>query len=303
MTKVITLLCLIACLAYGQKKNDTQSLRVADSLFLAGKYDNAIPIYEAVVKKASPKATAQTWYRLGFANHQLKRYARAISAYSEVEKLNSRFQGLHVNFSRALSANGEVDKAVGQLDSALAIGFGNHKLLEQDPEFDRMRQSSGFAARRDRAYANSHPCVELAAARAFDFWLGEWDVFVTSNMNVKAGVNRITMQSGTCVLLESWESQGAHAGVSINYYDPTNGKWQQKWAGSGQDILEFYDGEYVDGAMRFKWEGTNPDGTRYPGKLTFTNFADGRVRQHSQRSTDGGKTWVDVYDFTYVRQK
>ena len=119
-------------------------------------------------------------------------------------------------------------------------------------------------------------------------------------MNVKAGFNRITQVSGGCVILESWESAGPHNGVSINYFEPRSGKWNQKWAGSGQDILEFYEGEYRDGAMRFKWDGVNPDGSKFMGKLTFTNVAPGKVIQHSQRSDDGGKTWQDVYNFTYI---
>jgi hypothetical protein len=103
--------------------------------------------------------------------------------------------------------------------------------------------------------------------------------------------------------MENWESQGPHNGVSINYYDPANGKWKQKWAGSGQDIMEFYDGQYMDSIMRFKYDIVNADGTVKPGMLEFTNMESGNVRQHFQRSDDGGKSWQTVYDFTYVRRK
>ncbi|MEW6208480.1 MAG: hypothetical protein AB1631_08935 [Acidobacteriota bacterium] len=38
-------------------------------------------------------------------------------------------------------------------------------------------------------------------------------------------------------------------------------------------------------------------------RLTFFNLGADRVRQFSERSTDGGKTWAVGYDFTYIRKK
>ena len=34
--------------------------------------------------------------------------------------------------------------------------------------------------------------------------------------------------------------------------------------------------------------------------LTFSKLPDAKVRQLSERSTDGGKTWITEYDFTYA---
>jgi hypothetical protein len=175
-------------------------------------------------------------------------------------------------------------------------------VLENDPEFDNLRKTPGFKVVRDSIFGIAFPCLKNPKAREFDFWLGDWDVYVTANLNIKAGFNRITQASGGCVIVENWESAGPHSGMSINYFEPRTAKWQQKWAGSGPDIIEFYDGEYSDRAMRFKWEGVNPDGTKFMGKLTFTELAPGKVTQHSQRSNDGGKTWQDVYNFTYIRR-
>lgn len=216
---------------------------------------------------------------------------------AEAQKINSLLK-----MAKTYSAKGDVASAKQRLDSAIALGFGNTKVLAEDPDFENLRKSKFYQSLADRAYANSHPCANLPAAHAFDFWLGEWDVYLTSNRAIKTGTSHITSQSGGCVILESWESQGPHTGVSINYFDPTNGKWKQKWAGSSQDITEFYDGEYSEGIMTFKSDGLNPDGTTNVGKLTFTKMPTGEVRQHSQSSNDGGKTWTDVYDFIYVRR-
>jgi hypothetical protein len=303
MNRLIILSVLLATSAYAhpQKKVEKDPLAVADSLFLKGSYKDAVPMYERALKVPANSTQAQTWFRLGSCHHNLKDYPKAIEAYRKAEKLNGRMPALLVNMARALSFSGDVKAATVALDSAVALGFGNHKLLDSDPEFANLRKDAGFPALRARVYATSHPCEGNELAHQFDFWIGEWDVVPTANPNVKAGFNSITRQSGGCVLLESWESQGPHSGVSLNYFDPVSGKWKQKWAGSGQDIVEFYDGEYKDGVMRFKFDNPGPNGVG-AGRLTFTNMSDGKVRQHSEQTVDGGKTWQTVYDFTYVKK-
>lgn len=298
-------ICLLIWSAAGAQKKKTSkpTLAKADSIFMTGNYSASIPLYEAVLRDPKTSTLVLPWYRLGQSYHNTNDYSKALAAYAKAEKINPRQPGLRLNMAKAFSVTGDVTNAKLRLDSALANGYANHKLLAQDPDLENLRKTDSYKPIEDRAYANSHPCANLPAAHAFDFWLGDWDVFLTSNPSIKTGFNSITSRSGGCVILESWESQGPHSGVSINYLEPTSGKWQQKWAGSGQDIVEFYDGEFSDGAMRFKWDGTNPDGTKFPGQLTFSNMSNGNVRQHSQRSNDGGRTWIDVYDFTYVKRK
>ena len=37
-------------------------------------------------------------------------------------------------------------------------------------------------------------------------------------------------------------------------------------------------------------------------RMTFFDLGAGRVRQFSQASTDGGRTWTTLYDLTYTRR-
>jgi tetratricopeptide (TPR) repeat protein len=303
------LLCLLVVVAMAdvtaqkKKKSNKPTLAFADSLFLKPDYKAAIPAYESILKEAANKSNAQTWNRLGLSYLNVGDYAKSILAFDEVYKLNPRFQFLFVNRAKAYSAVNDVSKSIQMLDSAVAkFGFGNFRVLETDPAFENLRKDSRYKQVYDKIYASAYPCLNLPEARQFDFWLGDWDVYLTSNPSVKTGFNRITQQSGGCVILESWEAQGPHRGVSINYYDPTSKNWNQKWAGSGQDITEFYEGKYENGAMRFKWDVPKPDGKFNQGRLTFTNMEPGKVRQHSEQSTDEGKTWQTVYDFTYIKR-
>jgi hypothetical protein len=139
-------------------------------------------------------------------------------------------------------------------------------------------------------------------AREFDFWIGEWNVYVTGTKNY-AGHSLIQMISGGCALLENWDSPAGN-GKSINFIDPVTNKWKQSWAGSyANGIQEFTNGEYKDSAMRFIFERTNVQGNKIIGRFIFYNEGPDQVRQFNETSADGGKTWTTTYDFTYVRKK
>lgn len=141
------------------------------------------------------------------------------------------------------------------------------------------------------------------AHRAFDFWLGRWNATVTGTQNL-AGTSTIASQDGGCVITEEWIGVGGppFSGRSLNAFDATTGKWVQVWMDSGGEITRF-EGGPAGGSMVL----VAPDEVR-PGRparthqrMTFTPNADGSVRQHGERSTDGGASWTTSYDFTYRR--
>lgn len=306
-----TLLGIIALMTFasfpvvGQKsKKSKVSMPVADSLFLNQSYKAAIPLYETLLKDQANQANVMAWNRLALAYYNLNDFTQALKYLDEVYKLNPRFQAVFLNKARAYSSMNDVASAIQMIDSAHQVSFfANFKILESDPAFENLRKNIRYKEVYDRLYASAYPCYSSPEAKQFDFWIGDWDVYLTSNLSIKTGVNRIKQQPGGCVIMENWEGAGPHRGVSMNYYDPSDSTWKQKWAGSGRDIAEFYAGKYEDGAMRFKSDIRNPDGTVSMGKLTFTKLAPEKVRQHMERSGDGGKTWQTVYDFTYIRMK
>ncbi len=61
--------------------------------------------------------------------------------------------------------------------------------------------------------------------RAFDFWLGEWDVALPNGD--RAGVNSITAEENGCLVLERWRSASGGTGQSYNFYDPAAAQWRQ----------------------------------------------------------------------------
>lgn len=141
------------------------------------------------------------------------------------------------------------------------------------------------------------------AHSAFDFWVGEWEVFQTGTEN-KVANSRIEKISAGCVIRENWMPLGAGgayvAGTSMSFINHRSGRWEQTWVGSDGRRVDF-EGAMVDGAMVLTgyWDGTGPNGEDVLTRMTYTLGEDGSVRQHGEGSTDHGKTWQTSFDLTY----
>jgi uncharacterized protein (TIGR02246 family) len=148
------------------------------------------------------------------------------------------------------------------------------------------------------------PAEQFRKQGAFDFWIGEWDVYNNAYPNHRVGTSSIQNVSGECTILENWTSyNNPFTGKSQNWYDPNTKKWTQLWIGSGGGHQYFTDGEYKDGAMRFKLLQKDAKGYMQPGNFYFYNLGPDKVRQYQDISADSGKTFNVVYDFLYIRKK
>lgn len=79
-----------------------------------------------------------------------------------------------------------------------------------------------------------------APERAFDFWVGEWDVH-RSDTGELVGRNVITRLHGGRVLAESYTTVGGgFSGSSLNGFDSESGRWHQCWMDSAGLVLDIY---------------------------------------------------------------
>jgi hypothetical protein len=143
------------------------------------------------------------------------------------------------------------------------------------------------------------PCT-AAEYRQFDFWVGRWEV--TDKDGKKAGTNDIQRVHGGCALAENWTSAEGTTGSSLNMYVAATKVWHQTWADSGGTLLVM-EGGLRDGAMHMSGAAYSPRGGKLLSRITWTPNADGSVRQFWEASRDEGKTWMVVFDGTYVRMK
>ena len=143
------------------------------------------------------------------------------------------------------------------------------------------------------------PCTS-ATHRAFDFWVGEWDVSSTGQGKLVAN-SRIEKLYGGCAIRENWMPlSNSGGGGSLNSYDLSDGQWHQVWMDSSGTRVEFVGGP-VGKTMRMTgfWRDLIAPGTHAWVRMTYTPNADGTVRQLGEQSENFGQSWSPSFDFTY----
>ena len=138
--------------------------------------------------------------------------------------------------------------------------------------------------------------------RAFDFWIGSWDV-TAAGQDQPSAANRISREHGGCVIREDYATKGGYTGMSMSFYDAARNTWHQTWMGKDGSALFIAGGLNERGEMVLSSRNTpyHVEGTTI-NRVTWTPRTDGSVRQHWQSSQDEGATWRDVFDGLYVKR-
>lgn len=161
---------------------------------------------------------------------------------------------------------------------------------------------AAFAQSGDASTAEqpTFPCESAAAFREFDFWLGEWDVHLADG--TVAGHNVITRDQRGCMLTERWTGASGGSGMSVNYFDGTDGKWVQVWNSANGAQISIRGGLTAEGMAMTGTIHYVSNGTTAPFRGLWTPLPDGRVRQYFEQSNDGGETWSPWFEGFYTRK-
>lgn len=271
-------------------------MTAANDLYKQQKFQESAAAFGEVLKDEPTNGRA--WYLLGMSLHSLGKYEQAIAAFEKNVAITQNPNSFY-NIACGYSRLNQTDKAFEWLEKALNGGVAQFVNLETDADLENIRKDARFKKMLDLADRQKRPCKYSAEARQFDFWVGNWDVFLPNGQ--KAGINTVQLFSEGCGLLENWTNTVGGDGKSINFYDSGTQKWYQSWIGSGGGALR-YEGNFKDGAMRFEGE-TIANGKKTLQKLTFFKLDENTVRQLFESSSDEGKTWVVTYDLKYERKK
>ncbi len=213
--------------AQGSKNIDTEfSLNAADSFYYAHDWENAKKIFDVLLTDTSSDAVHLN--RLGFCELNLLNYDATGKPFQRSLRQNPIppvKASVYSRIARLNAINNNVEIAFANLDSAISAGYGMYEELDTLKDFHNLREDDRFKELRKRVYGIRFPCMINPKAREFDFWVGDWDVYVTGTKNY-AGHNTIQVISGGCALLENWENS-AGTGKSINFIVPLTNKWKQ----------------------------------------------------------------------------
>lgn len=231
-------------------------------------------------------------------------YQQAVLKLREAQKLGAYLSVVSLHLAKAYAALGDRDAAFRELTKVTELGLASLiPPFDTDPDIQGLRVDPRFDQFEKALSRNARPCEHDSNYRQLDYWLGTWDVRPNGAPNNPPSTNVITRVLGDCVILESWTAPG-QAGQSFNIYDRAQTKWRQTWVDSTGSLHEYW-GTLIDGNMVYEGDlpGTSPTAPRVHTRLTFFRQPDGSVRQYSERTEDGGKSWKLNYDLIYTRRR
>ena len=292
-TVIFLLIGMITQNIFAQQQKPSAEMVAANKLIREKKWKDAENAFAKLVE-SNPKS-ARAWFFLGFAKHSQNKWAGAIEAFKKTVEIAKAPAAMY-NVAAGYSQLNKKDEAFEWLEKAVKAGAGGN--IKADKDFDNIKSDARFAKMVQLADKQRNPCKYSEKARQFDFWIGDWDVFVRGR---KVGENLVELEVQSCTLVENWKNTGGGTGKSLNVYNAAKKKWQQFYVGGQGGVLEFQ-GELKDKIMHFTSETVGPNGQKIMHILEFHNLPDKTVRQRWQQSTDGGKTWNTVWDSIYKRK-
>ena len=284
--------CLLAACAVAQN-----SASDAASAINSGDYPKAISIYESLAKQ-NP-SDSNIWEQLGLAYHQSGKYADAIRCFQKAIDKGLEAPVGRYNLAAAYARAGQKQQSLDILADLTSKDIGLP--FFSDSDFDSLKSEPRYQEIAATAQALLEPCKDTQRHpefRQLDFWVGDWDVYSGKQ---KAGENLIELTLKDCVVVENWSgAQGDH-GKSYNKWNPQKKEWEQFWV-DDSGSTRYFEGQAVDGEMHWTTQFTARDGRPGTRRIVLSKLGPDKVRQLSEATLDGGKTWVTVYDFVYVRK-
>jgi hypothetical protein len=145
--------------------------------------------------------------------------------------------------------------------------------------------------------------------RAFDFWVGAWDVKVLTRKQpadpwvAAKGTQHVESILGGCVISESFTAEGPAtpwAGKSYSMWQPALGTWRQTWVDDQGSYLVFTGG-VEHGVMTLYGEPFEKAGKRVEMRMVFGNVTRDAMTWEWQRKNDAG-AWDAQMVIEYTRR-
>lgn len=166
-----------------------------------------------------------------------------------------------------------------------------------------------------QAPASPGPCPE-PEARAFDFWIGEWDVrnrHRRPNSDDPAWVdtglatNRVYAVLEGCAIVEHWRgtvSGRELIGFSVRAWNPRMREWDLVllWPQPERPNFGVLQGTFRHGRGEFFFDGTNAQGQPLRNRYSFADITPASLRWDVAVSADAGLTWRTNWIMEFTRR-
>lgn len=245
----------------------------------------------------SQPQNALAWMQLGTSNLYLDNLKESDQAYAKANELGIPVFITSYQKAKAYGDMGDVDKSLLCLNTAIQNGYSDLSKISAEPALEKVRASQQFKTILDNLDRRVNPCKYDERRKAFDFWVGEWEVF-DHNQGFPVGTSKIEKLVGDCVIYENWADTQS-IGKSFNYFDVSINKWRQNWVSQSGGVI-WYIGEIKDGRMEYEGERITPKGEKIKTRVTLALQPDGSVRQTAADYVDG--KWVVNFDADYRRK-
>lgn len=285
------------------------TMQEANVLLRSGDWEKAIGAYE-LITVAQPQ-NAQAWQLLGYVVHGSGDWDRAIGLHKKAATFSGQEGISYYNMACVESLRGNIPEAYAALDQAFAVGYGNFQQIQNDPDFSNLKADSEFASyiaakknpkgiakikKKDKSKAvelDSKALVYPQDKRAFDFLIGDWDIYSNGQNTGKASYE-FDLNKQVIVM-----RRPNYAMATFTYVEKEN-LWRETWMSTQghHDILE---GGFEDGVLTVH----QPLLRDQPGKIgrqSFQNIDADSFEVHWEISADGGKTYQLMWLGNYKRR-
>ncbi len=202
---LVLLLCLSAQSVFSQPPISPE-MQVANELIKQKKWQEAENSLSEIIKKEPENARA--WFNLGLARHSQKKWESAIEAFKKNVEIAQVPAGMY-NVAAGYSRLNKKDEAFEWLEKALNNGAAFGSNISTDEDFENIKSDARFKKMLEIVERKTKPCMYSEESRQFDFWIGDWDVFVNGN---KVGENLVELEMKGCTLVENWKNTGGGLG-------------------------------------------------------------------------------------------
>ena len=146
--------------------------------------------------------------------------------------------------------------------------------------------------------------------RAFDFWIGEWDVNLrvyqqdsTWKDQHLSSARIYSLLDGNAIL-ELWEEQDKPNGIigySLRHFDKDENKWTiwLNWPGKNRSGTTSLKGNFRHGRGEFFSSRAIDDSTTLLSRYTFSDITHNSLRWDDAYSRDSGQTWTNNWSMEF----